>query len=285
VVLLEGMLDDSDGVNSGDTTASATFVRLIDAVQSVGGPAYQYAQIDPVDNADGGTGDNARLGFLFDPARVTLEGIPASAGVAAAVMCDQGKAHLSYNPVQIAPGKSIWTGSRKSVAMQVQAEGASLFIVGIDLISKAADSPLYGALQPPLRPSDAVRYAQASIVANYVQQILACEPGAKVLVLGNGNDQPEAGTLAPFYQAGLHNMADMLPVAERYTYLVDGNSQLLQQAFVSSALLAAQPAYDVVHINAEFANRVSDHDPVWASFTLPVPAGIAPRAYLAYIGH
>ncbi|MFN8466500.1 MAG: S8 family serine peptidase [Caldilineaceae bacterium] len=285
VVLLEGVLDDTGSADSGDVTAAAAFARLIEAVQSAGGPAYQYAQIDPADNADGGTGDNARLGFLFDPARVTLEGTPARAGIAAAVTCDQGRAHLSYNPGRIDPGNNLWSGSRKPLALQVQAEGASLFIIGIDLVSKAADSPLYGSLQPPLRPSDAVRYAQTTIVSDFVQQILACEKEANVLVLGNGNDQPEAGTLAPLYQAGLHNLADVLPAAERYTSVVDGNSQLLQQAFASSALLAAQPAYDVIHINAEFANRVSDHDPVWTSFTLPVPAGIAPRAYLAYIGH
>ena len=285
VVMLEGVLDDTGSADSGDSTAAATFARLIEAVQSAGGPAYHYAQIDPADNSDGGTGDNARMGFLFDPARVTLVGTPAGAGIAAAVTCDQGKAHLSHNPGRIDPGNGIWSGSRKPLAVQVQAEGAALFIIGIDLISKAADSPLYGALQPPLRPSDAVRYAQATIIADFVQQIFACEKEANVLVLGNGNDQPEAGTLAPFYQAGLRSLADLLPVAERYTSLIDGNSQLLQQAFVSSALLAAQPAYDVVHINAEFADRVSDHDPTWASFTLPAPTGIAPRAYLAYIRH
>jgi hypothetical protein len=285
IIMLEGVQDDTGSADSGDVSAVATFTRLIDAVHSAGGPAYQYAQIDPDDSVDGGTGDNVRLGFLFDPARVTLEGTPASAGVAAAVTCDQGKAHLSYNPGRIDPGNSIWSGKRKPLAVQVQSEGASLFIIGIDLVSKAADSPLFGAVQPPLRPSDAVRYAQVSVIVDFVQRIFACEQEANVLVLGNGNDRPEAGALAPMYQAGLHNLADLLPATERYTSVVDGNSQLLQQAFVSSALLAAQPAYDIVHVNAEFANRVSDHDPIWVSFTLPPPSGIAPRAYLAFIGH
>ena len=288
VVLLEGVQDDTGSVDDGITTAAATFGRLIEAVQSAGGPRYQYVQIDPADNQDGGTGENARLGFLYNPARVTVDpaagDMVGSAEGAAAVSCAQDLAHLSYSPAQIDPNNTIWAGSRKPLVLQVQLGGASLFLIGIDLASKEADSPLFGAQQPPQRPSDALRYAQASAVADFAQQIFACEQGANVLVLGNGNDQPEAGTLAPFYQVRMRELADTLPAAERYTSIADGNSLALQQAFGSPSLLAAHPTYDIVHVNSEFAAHVSAHDPIWASFTLPPSAGSTPRAYLAYIG-
>lgn len=90
--------------------------------------------------------------------------------------------------------------------------------------------------------------------------------------------------MAPFYQVRMHELADALPAAERYTSIADGNSLALQQAFGSPSLLAAHPTYDIVHVNAEFAARASDHDPIWASFTLPPSAGSTPCAYLAYIG-
>ena len=40
---------------------------------------YQYVNIDPVNNQDGGAPNaNIRVGFLYNPERVTLtEGIPA----------------------------------------------------------------------------------------------------------------------------------------------------------------------------------------------------------------
>ena len=288
VILLEGMQDDTGSADNGITTAATTFNRLIEAVQSTGGPVYQYVQIDPVDKQDGGTGENARLGFLYNPARVTIASGTGSAAAgavgAAAVTCVQNLAHLSYSPARIDPNNGIWAGSPKPLVLQVQFGGASLFLIGIDLASKQADSPLYGVQQPPQRPSDALRYAQASAVADFAQQILACEQGANVLVLGNGNDQPEAGPLAPFYGVGMYELAGALPPVERYTSIVDGNGQGLQQAFGSPSLRASQPAYDIVHVNAEFAARVSDHDPIWASFAVPARTPSTPRVYLAYVG-
>jgi hypothetical protein len=49
-----------------------------------------------------------------------------------------------------------------------------------------------------------------------------------------------------------------------------GNSHLLDQMVVSEYLMdQAAPVYDVVHVNAEFTDQVSDHDPSVAQF-MPV---------------
>jgi hypothetical protein len=41
-----------------------------------------------------------------------------------------------------------------------------------------------------------------------------------------------------------------------------GNSQVLDQLLVSNPLLRSFPVdYDPVHVNAEFADQASDHDP------------------------
>jgi uncharacterized protein len=50
----------------------------------------------------------------------------------------------------------------------------------------------------------------------------------------------------------------VLPQNERYSSDLEGNSQVLDQILVSRSLLHPSPAYDSVHMNAEFA---SDHDP------------------------
>jgi predicted extracellular nuclease len=59
----------------------------------------------------------------------------------------------------------------------------------------------------------------------------------------------------------LTTLFDLLPENERYSYVFDGNSQVLDQILVSGSILAEDPVYDVVHVNAEFFDQVSDHDP------------------------
>jgi hypothetical protein len=51
----------------------------------------------------------------------------------------------------------------------------------------------------------------------------------------------------------------------------EGNSQTLDHILVSDNLLAANAELDVLHINAEFADQASDHDPSVARFTLSAP--------------
>ncbi len=46
--------------------------------------------------------------------------------------------------------------------------------------------------------------------------------------------------------------------------MFEGNGQVLDQVLVSAALGVGKPQLDPVHINAEFADQVSDHDPVLA---------------------
>jgi predicted extracellular nuclease len=53
-----------------------------------------------------------------------------------------------------------------------------------------------------------------------------------------------------------------LPLPERYTYVFEGNSQDLDHILLSNHLFTSAPfVYDVVHVNAEFADQASDHDP------------------------
>ena len=59
-----------------------------------------------------------------------------------------------------------------------------------------------------------------------------------------------------------------LPKSERYSYVFEGNSQVLDQILISKALTVVPPGakgpafdYDVVHTNSEFFDQDSDHDP------------------------
>ena len=59
---------------------------------------------------------------------------------------------------------------------------------------------------------------------------------------------------------------DTLVKGERYSYVFEGNSQVLDQVVVSEKLAKPTTSYDVVHVNAEFFDQASDHDPQVARF-------------------
>ena len=59
----------------------------------------------------------------------------------------------------------------------------------------------------------------------------------------------------------LTSLMETLPKPERYSYVFEGNSQVLDQILFSDNMLRGLAAYDVVHVNSEFADQASDHDP------------------------
>ena len=99
------------------------------------------------------------------------------------------------------------------------------------------------------------------MLAGFVSQILAADPRAAIAVMGDFNDFDFSETLGIVEGGGLTNLMGTLPANERYSYVFDGNSQVLDQILVSNELLTPAPEYDSVHVNAEFADQASDHDP------------------------
>lgn len=54
------------------------------------------------------------------------------------------------------------------------------------------------------------------------------------------------------------------PVAERRSYVLEGNAQALDHLLVDPAS-AEEAGYEVVHLNSGRADQASDHDPPVAS--------------------
>jgi hypothetical protein len=101
-------------------------------------------------------------------------------------------------------------------------------------------------------------------------------------VLGDLNDFQFSDTLAILEAAGLHNLVNTLPENERYTYDFDGNSQAIDHILLGGNLFGnAAPAYDAVHVNAEFADGASDHDPQVVLLTMVKPTISASRTAAA----
>ena len=266
-------IQDNDGpTNSSVTDASVTWGLLVDAIVAVGGPAYQYRQIDPVDDQDGGEpGGNIRVGFLFRSDRgLSFVDRPGATSTTATTVIDHPAGpRLSFSPGRVAPQDPAFVDTRKSLAGEFRLHGKTVFVVANHFSSKTADDPLFGRVQPPIRASEVARHGQAQVVNAFVDQLVAADPGANVIVLGDINDFEFSQTVELLEGGVLTTLMDTLPAAERYSYVFEGNSQVLDQILVSNPLLRSFPVdYDPVHVNAEFADQASDHDPQVARLDL-----------------
>src|SRR5437867_2924645 len=265
----------ADGGRTRETTrvpaASVTWSMLIQAIQAAGGPLYQYRQIDPVNNQDGGVpGGNIRTGFLFRIDR-GLEFIDRPGGDAttpAMVVSTPSGPQLSVSPGRIDPGNAAWSspeGVRKPLVGEFRARGKKLFVIANHWKSKTQDNPLFGRFQPPVRGTEAQRNAEAQVVRDFVSEILALDPNANVIVLGDLNDFQFSDALTTLKGSGdleLHALIEILEESERYTYVFDGNSQVLDHILFSDNLFTHfQFEYAVVHVNSEFPDQASDHEP------------------------
>jgi predicted extracellular nuclease len=170
-------------------------------------------------------------------------------------------AELLYSPGRLDPNNAAFTNSRKPLAGEFMYRGRKLFVIGNHFNSKGGDDPLFGRFQPPDRRSEVQRHQQAAVVNDFVDRILAADRNAQVIVLGDLNDFQFSQTMDIVEGGVLVNLFETLPFFERYTYVFDGNSQALDHILVTRNLLRRTALYDVVHMNAEFADQLTDHDP------------------------
>lgn len=256
-------VQDNNGESSGDSKADQSYTRLVTAIKTAGGADYKYVNIDPVNNSDGGAPNaNIRVGFLYNPERVELtEGIsPGSATTA--VGYENGK--LTHNPGRIDPTNSAFNSSRKPLAAQFDFKGESVIVIANHWNSKNGDTPLFGSIQPPKYDSEVQRIKIAKIVSDFVVDIKTKNAAANVVSLGDFNDYQFADALLIHEGEHMTNMINKVETPDRYTYLYQGNSQVLDHILVTKNL-ENKTKIDILHINADFtdmAGRASDHDPV-----------------------
>lgn len=119
------------------------------------------------------------------------------------------------------------------------------------------------------------RVAQALHVATVVQQKLTTAPTTQIAVLGDLNDYEGSAPIEALrngVQPPLIHLYDYLPRSDRYTYIFNGGSQVLDHLLVTPKLARLVALVDPVHTNADFPGdgqtqvqtltHASDHDPV-----------------------
>jgi uncharacterized protein len=262
IVGLVEMQDGNGSTNNGYTDVKESADRLIAEIAAQGGPEYVYTDIAPENNQDGGQpGGNIRVGFIYNPERVSLsEGTKGTA--TQAVDYEDGK--LTLNPGRIDPTNPAFEDSRKPVAAQFEFNGESVIVVANHFNSKGGDQPLFGINQPPHLGSEAQRLEISKIVNGFVKDIKKEDEHAKIVLLGDFNDFEFTPALEKLKGEELTNMIEKVPFNERFTYSYQGNAQVLDHILVTNNMVK-KTKVDIVHINSQFMEehgRASDHDPV-----------------------
>jgi len=251
VLALQEIQDDSGTTSDGTVSAAGNIQAIIDAIAAAGGPTYAYAEIDPVNNAEGGvTGGNIRNVFLYNPDRVSLVGSVSRLGE------DQSTTTFEH--------------TRLPLVGTFEFNGQQVTLINVHNSSQAGSSELYGSTQPPVNhggdaPADDAngRQAQAQYITNYVQTLLQSDPTAKIGILGDFNDTASSAAQQIYTSSGvLTDMEGHEAADNRYTYVFEGNAESLDHTLVTSSIYDDSD-FETVHVNAEYpdATRESDHDP------------------------
>jgi uncharacterized protein len=276
LLALEEVQDNNGATDNGVVDADITLQKLVDAITAAGGPSYTWQQINPVNDAEGGEpGGNIRVAFLIQ------QGTPLSfverdrgdSTTATHVELIDGQAALTHSPGRVDPANPAWAATRVPLAGEFRFGGQKVFVIANHWSSKGGDDPLFGPVQPPVQASEPKRTEQAQAVAGFVDEITAADPTANVIVMGDLNDFEYSTSVTTLTGDGsrLLDLPATLPDDERYTYVYEGNSQVLDHIALSPPLAAQGYDYDVVHVNAEFADQASDHDPQLVDLHLGLP--------------
>ena len=195
--------------------------------------------------------------------RVTVLGAESRQG------CSRYSYGVRYTPGEC-PRRQFALFNRPPLVVDLQVEGAwgepyTLTVIVNHWKSKGGDESV----------NVVRRTLQAAHVASLVQERLDQDPGARVVVLGDLNDFYGSGPVETLRQGTtppLVHVYDILPRLDRYTYIFNGASQVLDHILVTPGMRGDLAGVSPLHINADFPEtetvdpgtvfRSSDHDPV-----------------------
>ncbi len=241
VIAIQEMQDDN-GTGTGVLGATNNAQGLIDAIFDLSGVRYVYVEIAPTTaNSTGGEANgNIRNGYLYREDRVDLVD----------------------NSLEVIQDPS-YVNSRLPLVATWSFQGSEITTINIHLTARSGSDPLWGANQPPENAGEDRREDQLEAIGQWIETHLATNPALNIALLGDFNGfyfedaqtQLTAGGVLTNLQVAL------LDPAERYSYVFEGNSQLLDNILVTQGLLNGA-SVDGVHINSHFgAAGNSDHDP------------------------
>ena len=260
-------IQDNDGAVAPDesdvTAADETLSLLVEQIEEISDITYKFIDNPFIgDDTNGGQpGGNIRNAFLYNPERVEF--------VEDSLTTITAPQEQQTNP------ENPFFDSRLPLVATFTFNDEDITLINNHFSSKGGSSPLFGSIQPAteLQEDPLVnggveeRRSQAEAVATFVENLGAQNPDANIAVLGDLNEFEFISPLEILEAASLTNLTKTLPPNERYSYIFQGNSQSLDHILVSDNL-AERAEFDAVHVNSEFSDRASDHDPLVARLQL-----------------
>jgi predicted extracellular nuclease len=257
VIALQEIQDNSGETDDGTTDASETLQALVDAIIGAGGPRYKFFDVAPEEGTSGGVpGGNIRNAFLYNPKRVKL------------------LFYYSLTPKVLEffriSNPDAFSGTRNPLVAKFWFKGRTFTVINNHLTSRFGSTPIFGGPQPFVQAGEDEREAQCLALHQVVRKMKRFNRHARIMVLGDLNTFEWTNDLTDIlpgvgYKRILSNLIDTIKDDNAYTFIFDGNSQVLDHVFVTDNLLPGAEI-DIVHVNVDFP-RVddsvgSDHEPV-----------------------
>ena len=286
LIFLQEIQDDNGPTDSGVVSANRTLTALTDAIYALSNhttPKYNFIDIPPLNNQDGGQpGGNIRQAYLYNPDTLTLlNPHPVTPETSITPLRVLPGGALSHNPGRINPLSDAWKNSRKPLVAvfiprnapaQSKAVPKPLYAINVHFTSKGGSSSIHGSPRPPINGGVSTRLSQAMVVNTFIQDILAKDPTAQVLVAGDFN---EFSFVAPMkvFDGTMWDLDQVVntKVTERYSYLYDMNSQMLDHVLISTSLKDnGRARFEHIHVNSwsTKVDMASDHDPAVANMAI-----------------
>jgi predicted extracellular nuclease len=173
------------------------------------------------------------------------------------------------------PEVSAFQDSRNPLAATFGFKGRIITVISNHFSSRSGSTPIFGAIQPFVQAAEQAREAQSRAVHDYVASLLRVHKRARVVVAGDLNTfefTNDLVDLLPGSDRILKDLVREIREDDAYSFIFDGNSQLLDHIFATRSLLDGA-RFDVVHLNTDFPRLLgdvaaSDHEPLIARFSM-----------------
>jgi hypothetical protein len=219
-----------------------------------------------ISHRDGPDSRGLDVALLTDPTQVQILSVETHQ------TCTPIITGITDNGMSCPDGKSALFG-RPPLQVDVQIGGEPFQFIVTHFKSKRGE----------FEETELRRIEQAAFVSDLVRDTLDEKPEAKIVVLGDMNDYELSSTMQELTKGdSLFNALQLVPLDERYSYIFDGRTQLIDGILVSEAIEVQINYATIFHINADYpvgladdisADRLpyqgSDHDIPYIVLNLP----------------
>jgi len=259
-------------------------------------PYYEARLIE----SDNDTENDIDVGFLVKTSRVVIISVVQEGRDATYINPNNGQPELLNDRPPLVLRALVRSAGKTPVPVTVIVNHLRS-LIGVD---DEADDPATPEFDPPGPRVREKRRQQAEFLANLIQSLQTAEPNSNIISVGDYNSLQFndgyvdsigtiKGTPTPADQVvlaspdlvnpDLYNLTDTLPAAERYTFIFEGNPQVLDHILVNTGAHNRLTRYAIARNDADFPEafssnasrpeRVSDHDMPIAYFTVNPIAG------------